>query len=87
MERLSGNSSLLVEDCCYSKTCMIRSHACLRWVSSFLVVLLSFSSSEEEESWGFIGFLCVLDLSPAWKVVSLVPPAVVDKFNFEESID
>jgi hypothetical protein len=86
MERLSGKSSLIVEDCC-SKTCMIRSHACLRWLSSFLVVLLSFSSSEEEESWGFIGFLCVIDLSPAWKVVSLVPPAVVDKFNFEESID
>lgn len=86
IERLSGKSSLLVEDVC-SKNCMIRSHACLRWLSTFLVVLLSFSSSEEEESWVFICFLCVLDLSPAWNVVSLVPPAVVDKFNFEESID
>ena len=86
IERLSGKSSFTkVEDC--SKTYIIRSHACLRWVRTFLVVLFSSSSSEEEESWVLICFLyTAADLSPLWKVVSLLP-AVVDKLHFEESID
>ena len=56
MERLSGKSSLIeVDD--WSKTCMIRSQASLRWVRIFFVVLFSPSSSEEEESWALMFFL------------------------------